>query len=343
MCRNPSFHNIKGNFPKISGDVSGEILFQASSIRQRLVSNIIDTRTNLNADNMDRSTISMMESWEAKEQRIRETSPYSHLSKWKLVGLIVKTGDDFRQEILAVQLLQQFYEIWKYENVPIWIRSYSVLVVSDSAGLIEPIPNALSLHQIRSQQFSSLLSYFISKYGEVTSNNFKLAQQNFVQSCAGYCLFSYFTQLKDRHNGNILLDIHGHIIHIDFGFMLSNSPGSNLGFERSPFKLNNEFVNVMGGIKCEPYVYFKELMLRGFLAARKHMDKLVQLVEILHTGSQLACFSGGSTVQTMRDRFKMGQTDIQVKEYIQSMVDGSITSWTTKLYDSYQYYTSGIL
>jgi Phosphatidylinositol 3- and 4-kinase len=48
-------------------------------------------------------------------------------------------------------------------------------------------------------------------------------------------------QIKDRHNGNILVDEEGHLVHIDFGFMLSNSPGG-VNFESAPFKLTRELL-----------------------------------------------------------------------------------------------------
>lgn len=40
----------------------------------------------------------------------------------------------------------------------------------------------------------------------------------------------------------------------------------------------------MGGVDSDMYNYFKILMLQGFLAARKNMDKCLQLVEIMQTG-----------------------------------------------------------
>ena len=52
-------------------------------------------------------------------------------------------------------------------------------------------------------------------------------------------------QLKDRHNGNLLLDDDGHIVHIDFSFMLSYSPGG-INFESAPFKLTRELLEVRG-------------------------------------------------------------------------------------------------
>lgn len=86
-----------------------------------------------------------------------------------------------------------------------------------------------------------------------------------------------------RHNGNILLNSDGHLIHIDFGFILSTSP-KNMGFETSPFKLTSEFVEVMGGDGSDMFEYFKILILQGLIAARKHQDMIIPVVEIMRSG-----------------------------------------------------------
>lgn len=40
----------------------------------------------------------------------------------------------------------------------------------------------------------------------------------------------------------------------------------------------------MGGLGSDMFEYYKILMLQGLVAARKHMDKVVPLVEIMQTG-----------------------------------------------------------
>ncbi|VDI25141.1 Hypothetical predicted protein [Mytilus galloprovincialis] len=216
--------------------------------------------------------------------------------------------------------------------------------------MIEPVLNAVSLHQIKkhssktNKNTGQLLEYFINEFGPQNSEEFLTAQKNFVQSCAGYCLVCYLLQIKDRHNGNILLDSEGHIIHIDFGFILSTSPGKNLGFENSPFKLTHEFVEVMGGQGSDMFEYFKILILQGLVTSRKHMDKLISIVEIMQSGSELPCFSKGvSTVQALKLRFHMNMTEEQLQLLVENLVEQSLNSLTTKIYDSFQYITNGIL
>ncbi|XP_062414644.1 LOW QUALITY PROTEIN: phosphatidylinositol 4-kinase beta-like [Pungitius pungitius] len=318
------------------------VFIAAGDIRRRLSENLAQTPTTFRRDPEDPSAVALKEPWEDKVRRIREASPYGHLMNWRLLSVIVKCGDDLRQELLAYQVLRQLQCIWQQERVPLWIKPYKILVMSSDSGMIEPVLNAVSLHQVRKQSQLSLLDYFLQEHGSFTTEAFLAAQRSFVQSCAGYSLICYLLQVKDRHNGNILLDSEGHIIHIDFGFILSSSP-RNLGFETSAFKLTSEFVDVMGGLDGDMFIYYKMLILQGLIAARKHMEKVLQIVEIMQQGSHLACFHGSSTIRGLKERFHMSLTEEQLQLLVEQLVDGSMRSITTKLYDSFQYVTNGIM
>jgi phosphatidylinositol 4-kinase len=68
-------------------------------------------------------------------------------------------------------------------------------------------------------------------------------------------------QIKDRHDGNIMLTAEGRLVHIDYGFMLSNAPGGVVHFEVAPWKLTREMMEIMGsdseGSASEMFDYYK--------------------------------------------------------------------------------------
>ncbi|KAL8166301.1 hypothetical protein V2J09_007800 [Rumex salicifolius] len=280
------------------------------------------------------------ELWEAKKERIREASMFGKLPGWDLRSMIVKSGDDCRQEHLAVQLISHFYDIFQEAGLPLWLRPYEVLVTSSYTALIETIPDTASIHSIKSRyaNISSLREFFNGKYQD-NSPSFKLAQRNFVESMAGYSLVCYLLQIKDRHNGNLLLDEEGHIIHIDFGFMLSNSPGG-VNFESAPFKLTRELLEVMDsdaeGVPSEFFDYYKVLLIQGFLTCRKHAERIILLVEMLQD-SGFPCFKGGPrTIQNLRKRFQLSLTEEQCVSWVLSLISSSLDAWRTRQYDYYQ-------
>ncbi|KAH3671689.1 hypothetical protein OGAPHI_000394 [Ogataea philodendri] len=297
------------------------------------------------------------EDWNTKKARIRAESKYGHLENWDLFSVIAKTGDDLTQEAFACQLIQAMAKIWYQENVKVWVKRMRILVTSSTTGLVETITNALSIHSIKKSltqylslknenprgEIATLKDHFLRMFGDESSPRYKLAQENFCMSLAAYSVICYLLQIKDRHNGNIMLDSEGHIVHIDFGFLLSNSPGS-VRFEAAPFKLTMEYVDLLGGEDSVYFQKFRSLMKDAFRSLRKHANSLVNMVELMQKDSQLPCFkAGANTSVQMKQRFQLHLSDEELDLFIDNvLINKSLGSIYTRLYDQYQLLTQGI-
>ncbi|GAB7348784.1 hypothetical protein MBLNU459_g7507t2 [Dothideomycetes sp. NU459] len=299
-----------------------------------------------NGDRDDPSAATFGEVWTEKRERIRRSSPYGWMKNWDLLSFIVKTGADLRQEAFACQLIAVCSKIWTEAGVDVWIKHMRILVTGESSGLIETITNGVSLHSLKrsltlasiaagtnpKKRIATLRDHFTKTFGEADSPAYAAAVDNFAKSLAAYSVVSYILQLKDRHNGNILIDNTGHIVHIDFGFMLSNTPGS-MGFEAAPFKLTLEYVEVLGGVDSAAFKKFKDLMKEAFQALRREAERIVMLVELMGRESRMPCYGGGvvNVVAALRARFVLEKSKEEAGIWVEDLIAKSIGSYYTRL------------
>ena len=180
-----------------------------------------------------------------------------------------------------MQLIKKFNEIFLKAEIPLKLHPYEILITSASSGLLEFLTNTNSIDGVKKKLPKN---WNLNKlYRNFFRENFEEAQKNFAENLAAYSLICYYLQIKDRHNGNILLDMRGCIIHIDFGFILGINPG-NVNFEKPPFKLTTEYVEILDGLDSAIYQYYKSLMLRGMIVAKRHIKTFVKIIEIMSKG-----------------------------------------------------------
>ena len=216
-------------------------------------------------------------SWKNIVNEIKLKSNYKNFNTLQIKSFIAKANDDLRQESLTMQLLKCFSDIFKKAEIPLKLKTYEIIITSSNSGLIEFIPNTLSIDAIKKKINGIDLNCFFRSF---FNENFEEAQKNFCESLAGYSLITYILNIKDRHNGNILIDINGNIIHIDFGFILGISPG-NLNFENAPFKMTKEYIDILDGQDSNIFQYFKSLIVRGFIILKHHFDVFAKIIDIM--------------------------------------------------------------
>jgi phosphatidylinositol kinase/protein kinase (PI-3 family) len=148
---------------------------------------------------------------------------------------IYKIGDDLRQDMFVLQLINVMNQLWIMENHDLGILTFTCLQTGLRRGFIEMITNAETLKEIQKGAVMNAFKKNCINDWLRTHNpsqaNFMRAVKNFTKSCAAYSVATYVLGIGDRHNDNIMVKYTGHMFHIDFGKYLGDAQ-TFVGFKR---------------------------------------------------------------------------------------------------------------
>ncbi|CAD8201252.1 unnamed protein product [Paramecium pentaurelia] len=279
------------------------------------------------------------EDWDITKQKIKQISQYGNLKSHDVRQIIIKGGDDLRSELLIMQMMRKINQIFTQKQLNLYLRPYDIILTSANSGILEFIPNTVSLDKIK-REYEGIS---LRKFYQMNFQDFQAAQKNFAESLAAYSLICYLFQLKDRHNGNILIDNKGHIIHIDFGFVLTLTPG-NIGFESAPFKLIYEYEELLNGKDSDMFTYYKILIFSGIAILQENITELLTFVKLINFSPKhnlLACLENFN-INEFKKRFHENVGQKNLYEIVENLVKQSNNSLKTLLYDYFQYQTNTI-
>lgn len=280
---------------------------------------------------------------------------------------IFKNGDDLRQDMLVLQVLEVMDNIWKAANIDCCLSPYGVLPMGEMIGIIEVVPSCKTIFEI--QQKTSFLntaarsidSQFMNRWirkqcglsddkkrdkkdttyerpdtAQATKKYFESVDR-FLYSCVGYSVATYIMGIKDRHSDNLMITTDGKYFHIDFGHILGHGK-TKLGIQRDrqPFILTEQFLTIIRSGKpvdgnSHEIQKFKTLCLEAYEVMWSNRDLFVSLFTLM-LGMELPELSTKADLDHLKTTlFCKGESKEKARKFFAGIYEEAFNgSWATK-------------
>ncbi|KAH3743438.1 phosphatidylinositol-4,5-diphosphate 3-kinase [Pelomyxa schiedti] len=204
------------------------------------------------------------------------------------IYILFKEGDDLRQDILTLQMIRLMDSMWRKMDMDLRMQPYRCVATGDGVGMIEIVLNAATNANINKDAGGAVaimnqdtMALWLRENNPAPTDYDK-AVENFLLSCAGYCVATYVLGIGDRHADNVMITRNGMFFHIDFGHFLGNMK-SKFGVkrERSPFKFTPQYAYILGGKDSPMFKLFEQTCCKAYNIVRDETDLFITLFSLM--------------------------------------------------------------
>mmetsp|Transcript_56608 Transcript_56608/g.156677 ORF Transcript_56608/g.156677 Transcript_56608/m.156677 type:complete len:471 (+) Transcript_56608:118-1530(+) len=243
--------------------------------------------------------------------------------------VMLKNGDDVRQDQLVIQLFLVMDKILKQVGLDLKLRPYRVLATGPTSGLLEFIAaddgsSSMPVSMVLAENRGSFLEYFKKKYPDPDNVGFGVkdsVMMTFAKSAAGYAVITFILGIGDRHLDNVMMLDDGHFLHIDFGYILGDDPKKKL-IAPPPFRFTKSMVDAMGGPTGRYFEQFQKFCVQAYLQLRRHASLIYSLCNLM-TDAGIEAFDENpeAKLEYLLDKFRL---DIDDEESAAAFFDSVI-------------------
>ena len=223
----------------------------------------------------------------------------------------------------------------RHEPLNLRLKAYGCVATSKDSGMIEVVLDSSTLADIQTSyggkftgafSSTSIIQYLRAK--NLKEEQFRASVDNFVCSCAGYCVATYVLGIGDRHADNIMINATGHLFHIDFGHFLGNFKSKfGISRERSPFVFTPEMAHVMKDccVDGAQYADFERKCCEAYNMLRARAVLFINLF-VLMIPADMPELTLPEDVRYMRDMLSLELTDEEASEKFKAEIKNAVST-----------------